>query len=74
MLNSKIAEIAKKAGMVEYPTGLGIKENTIWGDINISKFAELLIKECADIVNSLESHEGQGDCGTATYIKEHFGV
>ena len=41
---------------------------------NIEKFAELIVRECANIVNSLEQHEGQGDCSTAEYIKEHFGV
>ena len=38
------------------------------------KFAELIVQECANIVNSLEQYEGQGDCSTAEYIKEHFGV
>jgi hypothetical protein len=38
------------------------------------KFAELIVRECANIVNSLEQYEGQGDCSTAEYIKERFGV
>jgi hypothetical protein len=38
------------------------------------KFAELIVQECANIVNSLEQYEGQGDCSTAEYIKERFGV
>lgn len=38
------------------------------------KLAELIVKECANIVNSLEQYEGQGDCSTAEYIKERFGV
>lgn len=37
-------------------------------------FAEAIVKECASIVNSLEQHEGRGDCSIAEYIKEHFGV
>ena len=40
----------------------------------IEKFAKLIVRECANIVNSLEQYEGQGDCSTAEYIKEHFGV
>ena len=40
----------------------------------MEKFAELIVKECANIVNSLEQHEGPGDCATVEYIKEHFGV
>jgi len=42
--------------------------------LSYEKFAELIVKECAGIVNSLEQYEGQGDCSTAEYIKEHFGV
>ncbi len=46
------------------------------GEIIFSKekFAELIVCECANIVNSLEQYEGQGDCSTAEYIKERFGV
>jgi hypothetical protein len=46
------------------------------GEIIFSKekFAELIVRECANIVNSLEQYEGQGDCSTAEYIKERFGV
>ena len=40
----------------------------------LKKFAELIVRECANIVNSLEQYEGPGDCSTAEYIKEHFGV
>ena len=39
----------------------------------LEKFTELIIQECADIVNSLEEYKGRGDCSTAEYIKEHFG-
>ena len=35
---------------------------------------KLIVKDCVNIVNSLEQYEGQGDCVTAEYIKEHFGV
>lgn len=46
-MNKHIKELAIQAGMVMYPTGLGINENTIWGDRNITKFAELLMAEQA---------------------------
>ena len=45
-MNALIETLAKQAGMVEYPTGLGISENTIWGDRNIAQFAELVAQEC----------------------------
>ena len=47
-MRALIESFAKQAGMVEYPTGLGIKENTIWGDRNIAQFAVLIVRECAE--------------------------
>lgn len=47
-LNKQIETLAKQAGMVMYPTGLGnVHENTIWGDRNIEAFAILIINHCA---------------------------
>jgi hypothetical protein len=42
-------------------------------DIN-EKLAQLIVQECANMVNSLGQHEGPGDSSTAEYIKQHFGV
>jgi hypothetical protein len=47
-MNTLIETLAKQAGMVKYPTGLGISENTLWGDRNIEKFAKLIVQECAE--------------------------
>jgi hypothetical protein len=38
------------------------------------KLVELVVKECANIANSLDQHEGPDDCSTAEYMKERFGV
>ena len=71
-MNKQIEELAKQAGMVMYPTGLGITENTLWGDRNISKFAELIIKECDRYVeehyDECEPWMQPGD------LLKHFGV
>jgi hypothetical protein len=73
-MNERIRELAEQAGIET--------EFDDYGEVRISmafrsaleKFAELLIKDCANIVNSLEQHEGQGDCYTVEYLKERFGV
>lgn len=49
-MKKRIKELAQQSGMVMYPTGLGINENTIWGDRNIEKFADLIIQECVKFV------------------------
>ena len=68
-MNKNVFDIATKAGMVSYPTGLGISENTIWGDRNIAQFAELIVQECMGVVSK--------KCASATAynaLVEHFGV
>jgi hypothetical protein len=41
-----------------------------WLDLVYERFAELIVKECADFVAAGEF----GDSGTAKELKEHFGV
>lgn len=79
-MNERIKELKLKAIKLvaeSYPTK--IEDFTDGLDERVrekaeEKFAELIVRECANIVNSLEQYEGQGDCSTAEYIKEHFGV
>ena len=72
-MNERIRELAEQAGWTEeyYESDDG---PFIEPEFNKEKFAELIVRECVGIVNSLEQYEGQGDCSTAEYIKEHFGV
>ena len=48
--------------------------NQIFMSLVLGKYTELLIQECATIINGLEGHEGPGDCDKASYVKEMFGV
>ncbi len=73
-MNERILNLMIEAGFdVEklrmYPGGFPREELLILED-----FAKLVVRDCAEIVNSLEQYEGQGDCPTASYIKETFGV
>ena len=76
-MNERILEFARQSGGIDMTnhTAGGI---TTWVGTGtpefLEKFAELIVRECVNIVNSLEQHEGQGDCSTAEYIKDHFGV
>ena len=47
--------------------------NDIYHSIVRGKFAELIVKECLDIVDDEGSHEG-GSIRAMKKIKEHFGV
>jgi hypothetical protein len=78
-MNTLIETLAKQAGMVEYPTGLGISENTIWGDSNIQKFALLIVKECIEVCRAQATYDPivlpyKPSEQFMTAIKKHFGV
>jgi len=85
-MNERIEELATRAGMVMYPTGLGIKENTLWGDRTIEQFAKLIVQECITTIeqdrfrkaDDLDTAYDDGyvdGMGRAEHIlKEHFGV
>jgi hypothetical protein len=68
-VNERIIEMAKQCG---YWSGQTIEMN----DVGITKFAELIVRECLDIVNRHEYsyHEADPLWETAQLIKERFGV
>ena len=74
-MNERIRELAEQAGLLHKQIGPFIETRYMKKkEQDLEKFAELLIKDCANIVNSLEQHEGEGDCYTVEYLKERFGV
>jgi hypothetical protein len=70
-MNERIRELAEQNGFIHNWQPPGEQYEKLQ---TLEKFAELIVRECVGIVNSLEQYEGQGDCSTAEYIKEHFGV
>ena len=68
-MNQRIIEMAKQCG---YWSGQTIEMN----DVGITKFAELIVRECLDIVNrhDYSYHEADPLWETAQLIKERFGV
>ena len=85
-MNERIKELAKEAGYYLYDLTETHECKTVETDskdewITLEKFAELIVKECIDIV-AKEHDEGidrHGDYQLALYeayreIKEHFGV
>ena len=66
-MNERIRELALQAGAT-------VMERSGWTDfgtldLDVEKFAELIIKECAEVA---EDYDGAHYVGTA--IKQHFGV
>jgi len=73
-MNEQIKELARQSQMVFWPTDPEVVE--LSKDIDIEKFAELLIRECAQVCRDQPNHYAlkadRDNCAIA--IEEHFGV
>jgi hypothetical protein len=67
-MNERIKQLATEARLL---TGWSV------GEVEYQKFAELIVRECADVCNNLDTeYEGEDVLATwcAKSIKEHFGI
>jgi len=68
-MNERIRELAEQAGYQADMFGFGH-----WDQPECQKFAELIVRECAELVKDFYQ-EDEFTCYSAeTEIKEHFGV
>jgi hypothetical protein len=70
-MNKRIKELAEQATTIEVISGRGFDTTQYTDWFDKEKFAELIIKECADTVSGF--HNQFGDSAHAE-IKQHFGV
>lgn len=68
MMNERIRELMTQATRIEDPDGLFLREV-----FDREKFAELIIKECAEIFEGLYTDQQRPE-RIDTRIKRHFGV
>ena len=80
MMNERIRELARQAGF-EHPDHVGTCE--IYAYFDHEKFAELIVKECAEISEQSQWSEAKGEyyegfneamIYVSNKIKQHFGV
>ena len=80
-MNERIRELAKEAGITtNLDTDYFERDMNKWVDYYSEKFAELIVRECANLcegewdgdADTLLSYEAYNECADA--IKEHFGV
>ena len=75
-MNERIRELAAQADLVRilnehaHEYGNGMFENTPYPELE--KFAELIVRECADIAAKNQAEDMNWNIGEI--IKEHFGV
>ena len=66
-MNERIKQLAAKANFGH------MEKNQVVYDPRLEKFAELIVLECADLIDTLnEAYEAPSTGGK--FIKEHFGV
>jgi hypothetical protein len=73
-MNDRIKQLADEA--TSYADTLDVADQRIYQKIRDREFAELIVRECLDIVNRHEYsyHEADPLWETAQLIKERFGV
>ena len=68
-MNERIKELIKQMDQAETPTGGGAF--TLY-DTDLEKFAELVVRECADIATIHQQNHAHDSIGR--YVLEHFGI
>ena len=68
-MNERIRELVRQAGLddADFPI-----EN--WDNVPLAKFAELIVRECAGIVDNHNEEVEGVTLGVGQALKKHFGV
>ena len=69
-MNERIRLLALQAGATTTQRSGWIDYGTL--DLDVEKFAELIVEECANVADENYIHRGSRTCGLA--IRLHFGV
>jgi hypothetical protein len=69
-MNERILELAEQVGAVRNVLAMGRHDGVLFTEFELEKFAELIVKECADIatMNQYQSYT------PGHYVLKHFGV
>ena len=70
-MNERIKELARKANMVEVEYHPGFPD--IKYPANFEKFAELIVRECAEVADNADAMRQKWE-GIGKYVRKHFGV
>jgi hypothetical protein len=74
-MNERIKELIKQATEHDYTTWDSYNQKElVYYKFNQEKFAELIVRECAELVKDFYQEDEFTCYSAATEIKEHFGV
>ena len=71
-MNNRIKQLAEQADMNLWYIGDGLSANSIIGDKNIEKFAELIVRECTIVIEK-NLFKGIG-WNTSRAVTRHFEI
>jgi len=72
-MNERFKQIAQEVFFDESTNGPGQKMY-MFGELKMQKFAELIVRECADIAEKWYSDYPSDDRLLSDAVKQHFGV
>jgi len=76
-MNARIKQLAEQAGMTDDKYGMFFAKDKHDEDgVDLEKFAELIVKECASMARVFQSNEYDftGDLDLDEFMLKHFGV
>ena len=82
-MNERIEQLAKQVGAVRNVMAMGRHDGVLFTEFELEKFAELIVRECAEISEQSQWSEAKGEyyegfneamIYVSNKIKEHFGV
>jgi hypothetical protein len=69
-MNKRIQELAEQVGAVRNVLAMGRHDGVLFTEFELEKFAELIIKECAEIA-TINQYQSYTPCH---YVLKHFGI
>jgi len=73
-MNERIKELSSQVGAVYNVLAMGRSDGVLFTEFELEKFAELIVRECADLVKDFYQEDEFTCYNAAEEIKEHFGV
>jgi hypothetical protein len=73
-MNERIKQLAEQVGAVRNVLAMGRHDGVLFTEFELEKFAELIVRECADIVKETRWMIQPSQEQIARSIKQHFGV
>jgi hypothetical protein len=76
-MNERIRQLAEQVGAVQNVLAMGRHDGVLFTETELEKFAQLIVRECANFIDSHEQVDKYGFALDIVYgadLMKHFGV